>query len=140
MAAELSPEATISDPGMPPTSGSRPANGAGPGPSAAGGGPSVAGGGPSVAGDGPSAVRGGWTARRVIALVAGAVLLVVSGGFLGAGAVLTWTVIVRADVDATSPALPWLAGELLAAAIMVGVLAAALIAVPVRMASSGSPR
>lgn len=45
-------------------------------------------------------------------------------------------VTVRADVGVTSPALPWLAGELLAAAAMAGVLAAALIVIPVRMAAT----
>jgi hypothetical protein len=45
-------------------------------------------------------------------------------------------VTVRADVGVTSPALPWLAGELLAAAAMAGLLAAGLIVIPVRMAAS----
>lgn len=50
-------------------------------------------------------------------------------------------VAVRADVGVTSPALPWLAGELLAAGVMIGLLAAALIVIPVRMASGrvGAP-
>jgi hypothetical protein len=43
-------------------------------------------------------------------------------------------VTVRADVGVTSPALPWLAGELLAAGVMAGLLAAGLIIIPVRMA------
>jgi hypothetical protein len=42
----------------------------------------------------------------------------------------------RADVGFNSPALPGLAGELLAGSIMIGVLAAALIVIPVRMAAS----
>jgi hypothetical protein len=42
---------------------------------------------------------------------------------------------VRADAGVSSPALPWLAGELLAAGVLVGVAAAALIIVPVRLAS-----
>lgn len=42
---------------------------------------------------------------------------------------------VRADAGVSSPALPWLAGELLAAGVLVGVAAAALIVVPVRLAS-----
>lgn len=41
---------------------------------------------------------------------------------------------VRADAGVSSPALPWLAGELLAAGVLVGVAAAALIIVPVRLA------
>lgn len=44
-------------------------------------------------------------------------------------------VTVRADAGVSSPALPWLAGELLAAGVLVGVAAAALIIVPVRLAS-----
>ena len=44
-------------------------------------------------------------------------------------------VTVRADAGVSSPALPWLAGELLAAGVMVGVLAAALIVIPIRMAA-----
>jgi hypothetical protein len=43
-------------------------------------------------------------------------------------------VTVRADVGVSSPALPWLAGELLAAGVLLGVAAAALIIVPVRLA------
>jgi hypothetical protein len=43
--------------------------------------------------------------------------------------------VVRADAGVSSPALPWLAGELLAAGVLVGVAAAALIIVPVRLAS-----
>jgi hypothetical protein len=35
----------------------------------------------------------------------------------------------------SSPALPWLAGELLATGVLLGVAAAALIIVPVRMAT-----
>jgi len=41
---------------------------------------------------------------------------------------------VRADAGVSSPALPWLAGELLAAGVLLGVAAAALIIVPVRLA------
>jgi hypothetical protein len=41
---------------------------------------------------------------------------------------------VRTDVGASSPALPWLAGELLAASVMAGLPAAALILIPVRLA------
>ena len=44
-------------------------------------------------------------------------------------------VTVRADAGVSSPALPWLAGELLAAGVLTGVTAAALIIVPVRLAS-----
>lgn len=44
-------------------------------------------------------------------------------------------VTVRADVGVSSPALPWLAGELLAAGIMAGLLAALLIFLPVRLAA-----
>jgi hypothetical protein len=43
--------------------------------------------------------------------------------------------VVRADAGVSSPALPWLAGELLAAGVLIGVAAAALIIVPVRMVS-----
>ncbi len=43
-------------------------------------------------------------------------------------------VTVRADAGVSSPALPWLAGELLAAGVLLGVAAAALIIVPVRLA------
>jgi hypothetical protein len=143
MPADLSPEATVSEPGTPPPSGPRPANGAGPGPSAAGFGPSA--GGPSAGGSsaggssaggpsagGRSAAGRGWTAGRVIAVVVGSVLLVASGGLFGAGVVLTWAVV----LDADAPELSWLAGELLAAAVMVGVLALALIVIPIRMAST----
>lgn len=42
---------------------------------------------------------------------------------------------VRADAGMSSPALPWLAGELLAAGVLLGVAAAALIIIPVRLAS-----
>jgi len=44
-------------------------------------------------------------------------------------------VTVRADLGVSSPALPWMAGELLAAGIMVGLLAAVLIVIPVRLAA-----
>ena len=44
-------------------------------------------------------------------------------------------VTVRADAGVSSPALPWLAGELLAAGVPVGAAAVALIIVPVRLAS-----
>jgi hypothetical protein len=44
-------------------------------------------------------------------------------------------VTVRADAGVSSPALPWLAGELLAAGVLVGVAAIALIIVPVRLVS-----
>ena len=43
-------------------------------------------------------------------------------------------VTVRADAGVSSPALPWLAGELLAAGVLLGAAAAALIIVPVRLA------
>jgi hypothetical protein len=46
---------------------------------------------------------------------------------------------VRADVGVSSPALPWLAGELLTAGVLVGVAAAALVIVPVRLASRARP-
>jgi hypothetical protein len=48
-------------------------------------------------------------------------------------------VAVRATVAVSSPALPWLAGELLAAGVMAGLLAAALIIIPVRMATAPAP-
>ena len=44
-------------------------------------------------------------------------------------------VTVRADAGVSSAALPWLAGELLAAGVLLGVAAAVLIIVPVRLAS-----
>jgi hypothetical protein len=44
-------------------------------------------------------------------------------------------VTVRADAGISSLALPWLAGELLAAGVLTGVAAAFLIVVPVRLAS-----
>jgi hypothetical protein len=44
-------------------------------------------------------------------------------------------VTVRADVGVSSPVLPALAGELLAAGVMLGLAAAALIVVPVRLAA-----
>ena len=115
MPTDLSPEATVSEPGTPPPSGPRAADGAG----------------PSAPGARPSAGRR-WTAGRVTALVAGSLLLVASGALFGAGLVLTWAVV----LDADSPTLSWLAGELLAAAVMVGVLAAALIVIPIRMATA----
>jgi hypothetical protein len=46
---------------------------------------------------------------------------------------------VRADVGVSSAAMPWLAGELLAAGVLLGVTAAFLIVVPVRMASRPEP-
>ena len=52
------------------------------------------------------------------------------------GRVMTLVVTVRADAGVSSPALPWLAGELLAAGLMVGLPAAALIVVPIRLAGS----
>ena len=48
-------------------------------------------------------------------------------------------VTVRADAGVSSPALPWLAGELLAAGVLLGVAAAALIIVPVRRAGQAGP-
>ena len=42
---------------------------------------------------------------------------------------------VRADAGLSSPALPWLAGELLTAGVLIGVAGAALIIVPARLAS-----
>ena len=48
-------------------------------------------------------------------------------------------VTVRADAGVSSPALPWLAGELLAAGVLLGVAAAALIIVPVRLAGRQEP-
>ena len=48
-------------------------------------------------------------------------------------------VTVRADAGVSSPALPWLAGELLAAGVLLGVAAAALIIVPVRLAARRAP-
>lgn len=56
------------------------------------------------------------------------VVVLNSGGSAG--------VTVRADAGLSSPALPWLAGELLAAGVMTGVLAAALIVIPARMAAA----
>jgi hypothetical protein len=46
---------------------------------------------------------------------------------------------VRADAGISSLALPWLAGELLAAGLLIGVAAAGLIIVPVRLASRPGP-
>lgn len=46
---------------------------------------------------------------------------------------------VRTDVGISSLAMPWLAGELLAAGLLLGVTAAVLIVVPVRMASRPEP-
>jgi hypothetical protein len=46
---------------------------------------------------------------------------------------------VRAEAGISALALPWLAGEMLAAGLLTGVAAAALIAVPVRMASAQGP-
>jgi hypothetical protein len=48
-------------------------------------------------------------------------------------------VTVRADAGVSSPALPWLAGELLVAGVLLGVAAAALIIVPVRLAARREP-
>jgi hypothetical protein len=42
---------------------------------------------------------------------------------------------IGADVGVSSPVLPWLAGELLGVGVLLGVAAAALIIVPVRLAS-----
>jgi hypothetical protein len=44
-------------------------------------------------------------------------------------------VTVRADVEVSLPALPWLAGELLAAGVLLGLAAVTLIIVPVRLVS-----
>jgi hypothetical protein len=46
---------------------------------------------------------------------------------------------VRAEAGISAPALPWLAGELLAAGLLTGLAAGALIVVPVRMASRRGP-
>jgi len=46
---------------------------------------------------------------------------------------------VRAEAGISALALPWLAGEMLAAGLLTGVAAAALIVVPVRMASAREP-
>jgi hypothetical protein len=46
---------------------------------------------------------------------------------------------VRADAGISALALPWLAGELLAAGLLTGLAAAALIVVPVRLASRRGP-
>jgi hypothetical protein len=48
-------------------------------------------------------------------------------------------VTVRADVGVSSPTLPWLAGELLTAGVLVGAAAAALVIVPMRLASRARP-
>ena len=42
---------------------------------------------------------------------------------------------VRAEAGMSAPALAWLAGELLALGLLTGVVAGALIVVPVRLAS-----
>jgi len=42
---------------------------------------------------------------------------------------------VRADLGVSSPVLPWLAGELLAAGILAGLTGAALVVIPVRLAA-----
>jgi hypothetical protein len=46
---------------------------------------------------------------------------------------------VRAEAGLSALALPWLAGEMLAAGLLTGVAAAVLIVVPVRMASARDP-
>ena len=46
---------------------------------------------------------------------------------------------VRAEAGISALALPWLAGEMLAAGLLTGVAAAVLIVVPVRMASARGP-
>jgi hypothetical protein len=46
---------------------------------------------------------------------------------------------VRAEAGISALALPWLAGEMLAVGLLTGVTAAALIVVPVRMASAREP-
>ena len=46
---------------------------------------------------------------------------------------------VRAEAGMSAPALAWLAGELLALGLLTGVVAAALIVVPVRLASGREP-
>ena len=46
---------------------------------------------------------------------------------------------VRAEAGLSSLALPWLAGELLAAGVLLGLTAGALIIVPVRLASRPAP-
>ena len=46
---------------------------------------------------------------------------------------------VRAEAGLSSLALPWLAGELLAAGVLLGLTAGALIIVPVRLASRPVP-
>ena len=47
--------------------------------------------------------------------------------------------VVRAEAGLSAPALPWLAGELLAAGVLLGLAAGALIIVPVRLASRPVP-
>ena len=46
---------------------------------------------------------------------------------------------VRAEAGLSAPALAWLAGELLALGLLTGVVAGALIVVPVRLASRRGP-
>jgi hypothetical protein len=46
---------------------------------------------------------------------------------------------VRAEAGISAPALPWLAGELLASGLLTGVAAGALIVVPVRLAARREP-
>ena len=46
---------------------------------------------------------------------------------------------VRVEAGLSSLALPWLAGELLAAGVLLGLTAGALIIVPVRLASRPAP-
>jgi len=46
---------------------------------------------------------------------------------------------VRAEAGLSAPALAWLAGELMALGLLTGVVAGALIVVPVRLASRRGP-
>jgi hypothetical protein len=46
---------------------------------------------------------------------------------------------VRAEAGISALALPWLAGELLAAGVLIGLAAGALIIVPLRLASRPVP-
>jgi hypothetical protein len=49
------------------------------------------------------------------------------------------TIMVRADAGVSSPALPWLATEMLAAGLLLGVAAVVLIIVPARLAGRPGP-
>jgi hypothetical protein len=81
----------------------------------------------------------GWTAGRIIAVIAGSVLILISFGLLGGGPPCCGSLglSVLADAGISAPWLFRLAVELIITGVVLGALSAALIVVPVRLAGAG---